>query len=194
MHFSHMSALALARVEELPILIRRSKANCSKVENSVPVAGPSYVGTPSDFRDLQLRRFGHGPDRVQRKAASLGKARSSTIIILCGIAAVAIASHSTLMVRRLSTNRVHIVRRNSPTLATIIVVRTLSWNGENGRRPRTHSTPVTIAATTGRMATMVSKTPRARICAAETSKHAICSRTYANANQPGITHKISLEG
>jgi hypothetical protein len=50
------------------------------------------------------------------------------IAILCGIVAFtdAIACHSTLMVRRLSTNRVHIVRRNSPTLATIIVVRTLS--------------------------------------------------------------------
>ena len=33
--------------------------------------------------------------------------------------------HSTLMVRRLSTNRVHIVSKNSPMLATSIVVRTL---------------------------------------------------------------------
>ena len=40
-------------------------------------------------------------------------------------AAADLKHHSTLMVRRLSTNRVHIVSKNSPMLATSIVVRTL---------------------------------------------------------------------
>jgi len=54
--------------------------------------------------------------------------------------------------------------------------------------------PVTIAATTGTIEIIVSTTPRARICVAETSKHAIWRRTYASANQPGTTQAKSLEG
>jgi len=81
---------------------------------------------------------------------------------------------SMAIVRRLSTNRIHTVSRNSPRLVAIKMARQFSWNADSGRWPSSHSTTITNPATTGTIASMESRTPSARICVADISKKKIC--------------------